>query len=271
MDTEMIGAFTETSSRRGVVWRLHRPPAPVSFLPFGGMAVFEGDIVLGSTTELEQRYREHAESFEEFETSISEAGAKIVNSAARIALGKIDPRWPSGQVPFVIDSELPMPIRVRDAIEQWEMHTRVRFPRRTAELDYVVFTRADGCGSAIGRQGGAQAVYVSDTATPGNIMHEIGHVLGLWHEQSRENRDEFIEIDFSNVIDEFRLNFDQKIADGDDFGAYDYDSIMHYSEKAFAKDPARRTIIVPEGHTIGQRQHLSAGDIAAIKSLYPQT
>lgn len=269
MSTEIIGPFAETGSRRGVVWRLYRPPTPVSFLPFDGLAVFEGDIVLGPTAELERRYLEHAESFDEHEVSISEASAKIINRATQIALGNADPRWPGGKVPYVIDPALPTPIRVRDAIQQWEMHTHVRFPRQSNEPDYIVFTRAAGCASSIGRQGGPQRVYISDAATYGNVMHEIGHVLGLWHEHSRERRDEFIQIDLSNVIDEFHLNFDQKIADGDDFGEYDYDSIMHYPEDAFAKDPARRTIHVPDGRKIGQRDHLSAGDIAAVKNMYP--
>lgn len=233
------------------------------------MAVFEGDIILGSTAEVEHRYREYAETFEQSATSVSEASAKIIRRATQIQLGNVDPRWPGGKVPYVIEPTFPIPMRVHDAIQQWEMHTHVRFPKRTNESNYIVFKRAEGCSSAIGRQGGPQPVSISDGATHGNVMHEIGHVLGLWHEHSRERRDEFIKINIANVIDRFRLNFDQKVADGDDFGEYDYDSIMHYSWNAFAKDPEYPTIIVPDGRKIGQRDHLSAGDIAAIKSIYP--
>ena len=70
--------------------------------------------------------------------------------------------------------------------------------------------------------------------------HEIGHTVGLWHEQSREDRDKFIEIIWENVQDgkqpdgtydptkDARANFDQHITDGDQIGIYDYCSIMHY-------------------------------------------
>jgi hypothetical protein len=43
---------------------------------------------------------------------------------------------------------------------------------------------------------------------------------------------------------------------------------MHYPANAFAKDPNKPTIIVKSGVTIGQRNALSDGDIAAVKAIY---
>jgi hypothetical protein len=91
----------------------------------------------------------------------------------------------------------------------------------------------------------------------------------LWHEQSREDRDRFVTIDFGNVQSGMEHNFLQHITDGDDEGQYDYGSIMHYPENAFAIDPARPTIRTPQGEPIGQRTGLSAGDIAAVAAMYP--
>ena len=93
--------------------------------------------------------------------------------------------------------------------------------------------------------------------------------MGLWHEQSREDRDAFITINWANITDDDVHNFDQHITDGDDIGGYDFGSIMHYSTHSFSKngDP---TIVPKGGHAIGQRNGLSAGDIAAVRALYPQ-
>ena len=56
-------------------------------------------------------------------------------------------------------------------------------------------------------------------------------------------------------------NFDQHITDGDDMGAYDYDSLMHYGRHDFAINPALDTITpTPNANrAIGQRTGLSAG------------
>ena len=64
-------------------------------------------------------------------------------------------------------------------------------------------------------------------------------------------------------------NFNQHISDGDDVGAYDYGSIMHYERTAFTKNGQETvTPINPANAQIGQRVALSAGDLAAVASMY---
>ena len=50
---------------------------------------------------------------------------------------------------------------------------------------------------------------------------------------------------------------------------YDYGSVMHYSEKAFAVDHSKKTILVKQkGAVIGQRKGMSDIDALSVNMLY---
>ncbi|GGS73174.1 hypothetical protein GCM10010222_12560 [Streptomyces tanashiensis] len=228
-----------------------------------GLAMFEGDIVLGTVEEL---------------TRESDAGP-VLESVGIVAVEQGQQRrWPDATVPYEIDPSLPDPQRVTDAIAHWESRTRIRFVERTPAdaarfPDFVRFVPGDGCSSSVGRRGGMQKVTLGPNCSTGNAIHEIGHTVGLWHEQSREDRDQHVTIMFANIKPDMQHNFLQQIADGDDLGPYDFASIMHYPAKAFAIDPSQPTIVpreqLPPGVTMGQRSGLSQGDIDGVHMMYP--
>jgi hypothetical protein len=229
---------------------------PLLYANVDGEAIFEGDIVLGSVQDLQQT-RDVALR------SIGITGSQF--------------RWPNGVVPYEIDPGLPNQQRVTDAIAHWEANTTIRFTLRTAANqaqfpDFVRFVSGGGCSSFVGKQGGQQNVTLGAGCTAGNAIHEIGHTIGLWHEQSREDRDNFVTIVWANIDPSMQFNFSQHISDGDDLGAYDYGSIMHYPANAFSIN-GQNTIVpkqaLPAGVVMGQRTGLSAGDLAGVRILYP--
>jgi hypothetical protein len=91
--------------------------------------------------------------------------------------------------------------------------------------------------------------------------------LGLWHEQSREDRDSFIRILWENVEDGQAAQFEKRTDFGVDLFDYDFSSIMHYDAYAFSKN-GLPTIETLGGQSIGNRAALSAGDVASVNLIY---
>jgi hypothetical protein len=227
----------------------------VFYTDVSGEARFEGDIVLGTTDQMEQIRAE----IESADPSVERACA-IVNEQQL---------WPNATVPFRIDAALPNQQRVANAINHLQNSTNLRFVQRTTEADFVTFRDGNGCSSSVGRRGGEQFVTMGSGCDWPRVVHEICHAIGLWHEQSREDRDAFVSIHWDNIASGTEHNFNQHITDGDDVGCYDYGSLMHYGRRDFAVDNTKDTITPTDtAATIGQRTGLSSGDIAAIGRLY---
>jgi hypothetical protein len=185
--------------------------------------------------------------------------------------------WPNGIMPFEIDAtDFPLGsaerTTIQNAINHWNQNTIIRLQPRRGERDFVRFVAVtQGCSSPIGRQGGMQTIGCNlMNFGEGNIIHEIGHAVGLFHEHVRQDRDDHVAVHFDNIEPGQEHNFQQQNDRARDVGPYDYSSIMHYGPRGFALDSTQNTITAPSPFdtVIGQRNGLSSGDIAGVEETY---
>jgi len=179
--------------------------------------------------------------------------------------------WTNGVVPFTVDDDLPNAARITQAIAHIHANTGIRWVARTNEANRVRFVRnpnADWSSSAIGMRGGEQLIRISDGATMGTVVHECLHCLGVLHEQSRCDRDQFVTINYQNVREGFESNFDRFCDGYRDYFDYDYGSIMHYPATAFTTNGQPTIVPVQSGVTLGQRTGMSVIDRLTVAEMY---
>ncbi|KAK9878934.1 hypothetical protein WA026_003756 [Henosepilachna vigintioctopunctata] len=200
----------------------------------------------------------------------------------RAATARKERVWDYGVIPYEIDGNFSGAHKAlfKQAMRHWENFTCVKFVERSKDdhPNYIIFTqRPCGCCSFVGKRGnGGQAISIGKNCDKfGIVVHELGHVVGFWHEHTRPDRDDHVNIIRDNIMSGQEYNFN-KLSDEEvnSLGlTYDYDSIMHYARNTFSKGTFLDTIqpIDMEGEKrpeIGQRIRLSQGDIAQTNLLY---
>lgn len=122
-----------------------------------------------------------------------------------------------------------------DGAAEWAMFANLHFIPHTIEANYVTVlenTNLEGGQSAVGMVGGQQFLQIGPEAwNRGTITHELGHTLGLVHEQQRSDRDSFVTILSNNIIPGAEGNF-IILTNSQNHGAYDFLSVMHYARNA---------------------------------------
>jgi hypothetical protein len=223
----------------------------------GDDVIAEGDMIIGSAREL------------------AAGGAAKDGRKLAVMRTEASGHWNGGVIPLEFDAPLGSDPRIIAALQTWSslLSGLIQFVPHTTQHDFVRFRVASsGCFSGVGRISGAQTINLSSACSTGNVRHEIGHALGFHHEQTREDRDNYVRILWDNIQSGFEHNFDKNDGDSNtDIGAYDFASIMHYALNAFSKN-GMNTIEpkkpIPAGVVVGQRTAPSAGDVAAVRDQY---
>uniref|UniRef100_A0A0K0EJM5 Zinc metalloproteinase n=1 Tax=Strongyloides stercoralis TaxID=6248 RepID=A0A0K0EJM5_STRER len=149
-------------------------------------------------------------------------------------------RWDM-PVPFFIKEGV-NPNTVESALLHLQQRTCLRFQRSPGPISGrsgIHYIYGDGCQSYIGKISTDRPQEVSlgnNCDHPSLVQHETLHAMGLFHEQSRYDRDKYINIIQQNVIPNQLHNFNiVGKEDAEDYGLpYDYTSVMHYPINLFS-------------------------------------
>jgi len=206
------------------------------------------------------------------------------NSMLRNGLGSTGFTWPGGKIPYVIGDGFNNTQRetIQSAIDYYNREFKgcLEWELRGSQSNFVNFENTGTCSSRIGVAFYpfpiSQSIYLGRCAhLEGHIKHEMMHTIGFYHEHSRSDRDMFIEIQWNNIPSSYHAQFSTYRWTTGYGEKYDYESIMHYSSRAFVKDynDKKMRSITPKDDTVdvdslGFKPNLSSSDIAKIQKMY---
>nr|XP_034298898.1 blastula protease 10-like [Crassostrea gigas] len=157
------------------------------------------------------------------------------------------PLWSDLIIPYTIDSSLantPSYVDVIDkAIKQFSDYTCLKWvpygsdeANKTSYSSYIEFFSESGCWSYVGRVFSDKqqiSLQAPGCVTLSTTVHEMTHAIGQMHEQSRNDRDNYVTMLWSN-INGGTGNYNMAKSQTFDRNPYDYESVLQYSLTSFS-------------------------------------
>ena len=204
-----------------------------------------------------------------------------VTSQKKVRVGEYDlpiaKLWPRGTIPFHIDKSVVQKDTLEDAISYLNEETPLNLiPAQQDDENILFFLKGDEplCLSFVGMVAAEQPIYLDEKCGFQEILHEILHAAGLYHEQSREDRDNFVEVVWDNIKEDFYFQFEKipfLLQPVYERTSFDFQSIMLYPPNMFSHTSGLDTMKPLErADTISPTQRgLSEGDKEKLRLLYP--
>jgi hypothetical protein len=156
--------------------------------------------------------------------------------------------WPNNKIPYIINGGFTTTqiAVIQNAINWWNNNSGIgiKFVPHSGEWEAIRFSynTVANCSSNVGMIFGNNYSFVhqhinlgfnsstgQDCFTRGTVLHEMGHAAGLWHEQQRCDRDNYVYVSYPSWDWGAAVNHEKKcglyLLDA---GPYDYSSRMGY-------------------------------------------
>jgi Astacin (Peptidase family M12A) len=221
---------------------------------------------------------ENSRAFVWEESGLFEGDILVLDPDRNVVLDK-SARWANATIPFFIEESHFSDEEIKTillGVYEFNTKTCLRLrPFEKSDENWVTVTGNEGgCWSSVGmkNEGGQQLnLHSPNCVQKGVVQHEFLHAAGFYHQQSSANRDDFVTILWENIDESHASNFKKYNSSiVTDFNyEYDYNSIMHYSSKAFSKN-GKETIVAKNNSVthLGQRKGFTEIDIKKLNRLY---
>ncbi|XP_066561543.1 meprin A subunit alpha [Amia ocellicauda] len=255
-------------------------------MKFLGLLSFVGLVSVSTTFTISRLSREKSFAIDDEQRRYD---IPFINMASKTPVVEGDMALPPGRnalinpayrwkfpIPYILADSLDLNAKgvIFQAFEMYRLKSCVEFKPYEGEKSFIKFEKLDGCWSQVGDlQTGQQLSLGEGCDYKATIEHELLHALGFYHEQSRTDRDDYINIWWKEVLPGMEHNF-AKYSDlfiTDLNTPYDYESIMHYGAYSFNKNPGVPTITakIPElTSVIGQYLDFSKLDLLRLNRMY---
>ena len=160
-------------------------------------------------------------------------------------------RWPDGVLRYQLGDTFSEEEKetVRRVLQEFEEEISSAFPPVQNCISFVESDTGDRvlltgpqtatqCSSTYGYKPLGQVNLAGPCLRSSTIKHELMHSLGIFHQQSRSDRDDHVEILWDNIQDDFKGNFNKYVPTFINAHGVPYDlmSMMHYTSIMASKN-----------------------------------
>lgn len=266
ISTFALAASAPPPEVRSGIWR----GVPIIYKVANGRLIFQGDMLLDHVGSLPPKGKA---------TGGHQPGNQSFGSAYSSFIWPINPVSGVHEIPYAIDSNsdpnatpnINAAVASYNAtfsgLIQWVPYSN---QPNWVDFDMNANDQSGSCQSAVGDTNtGEQFITGSGACSVSTFLHEMGHSTGLWHEQSRFDRNSYVNVNYNNMIRSERFDFDMVQDNGQNLTYfYDYGSVMEYFSTNFTRNGGFTIDSIPSGIPLSNTVGYTAADVEGIQRLY---